>query len=874
MGLGISPFFCGLLRLPQSGCPAGLGARGARHRRRHRARRCASAGRRCSRSLGLGGLGASGRSAPRCGRSRSSRPWSTAIADRRHGAARRRCSCSSAATAARIWLVGALTATALAVAGDTLVRMLGSDAASLFVAGRLDGPLGYINGQASFYLLALWPCIALAEQRRWPALSGARPRRGASLLASLLVLSQSRGVALAALVSAILVARRGAGPCCGARGRSWCSPPRLPRAARRCSTSTSRAGRAAVPADVSSAAATAALLAAARRRPSCGASSAWAAKRSRGRRGAASARRRRRAHRRRCRRRRLSRSRPATGSRGRSTSSTRPSSAWGSSRRAPASRRRAASTRLASGAGNRYDYWRIAWGTFRDRPVLGVGAGNYDRPYFERRATTEDVRQPHSVELQALSELGLVGARSCSRVRRRARRRARIGSPAWRAAPPSARFLAVAATGAVAAWLVHTSVDWIHLLPGVTGVALAFAAVLLMRRQPRQPTRRGGAAGRPSAAPALRLGARRRDGARRRRRQPEPAGPGRALPAVRAARARGAAGRRAARRRSLASARPGGGRRATTSSRPRWRGSTSRAPRARALLSAAEREPHDFVTWALLGDLAVRTRRSGRGAKRAYGRAIAAQSTRCRPPRGSSATRPRPPRAASVVGCESARAQSDLRRLLCLALLVPRAAAQSDGVFVDPDSPTGKQYQLPLESARRQADPGGDGRLRLRDARPRGPLRPLRRGHRHGRAALGQAIERQWLRRQVEAGSDDRAVGSASATRTPPRRPVQAAVSRTRGARGRHRLDAADRRRRWAGAADRRPGRPCAAPPLDGLSAPSTAESARPGPLDRRTSPSSEAVHPARSSAHPRTPADAPARERGCGASAAPRNGA
>ena len=27
----------------------------------------------------------------------------------------------------------------------------------------------------------------------------------------------------------------------------------------------------------------------------------------------------------------------------------------------------------------------------------------------------------------------------------------------------------------------------------------------------------------------------------------------------------------------------------------------------RALLSAAEREPHDFVTWALLGDLAVRT---------------------------------------------------------------------------------------------------------------------------------------------------------------------------------------------------------------------------------------------------------------------------
>jgi hypothetical protein len=56
-----------------------------------------------------------------------------------------------------------------------------------------------------------------------------------------------------------------------------------------------------------------------------------------------------------------------------------------------------------------------------------------------------------------------------------------------------------------------------------------------------------------------------------------------------------------------------------------------------------------------------------------------------------------------------------------LALLVPApAAAQSGGVFVDPDSPTGKQYQLPLESARRQADPSSDGRLAPPGARPSG----------------------------------------------------------------------------------------------------------------------------------------------------------
>ena len=36
-------------------------------------------------------------------------------------------------------------------------------------------------------------------------------------------------------------------------------------------------------------------------------------------------------------------------------------------------------SRLVSGAGNRYDYWRVAWHAFQDEPVRGVGAGNYDR---------------------------------------------------------------------------------------------------------------------------------------------------------------------------------------------------------------------------------------------------------------------------------------------------------------------------------------------------------------------------------------------------------------------------------------------------------------------------------------------------------------
>jgi hypothetical protein len=140
-------------------------------------------------------------------------------------------------------------------------------------------------------------------------------------------------------------------------------------------------------------------------------------------------------------------------------------------------------SRLLSGAGNRYDYWRIAWRVWREHPVLGVGAGNYQRSYYQQRATTEDIQQPHSIELQTLSELGVVGvlllagflagiAWGVMRMRRAARR------------SPLTRSLTVGAVGAFVAWLVQTSVDWMHLLPGLTAVAITAVAVLVRSHGP------------------------------------------------------------------------------------------------------------------------------------------------------------------------------------------------------------------------------------------------------------------------------------------------------------------------------------------------------------------------------------------------------
>ncbi len=42
---------------------------------------------------------------------------------------------------------------------------------------------------------------------------------------------------------------------------------------------------------------------------------------------------------------------------------------------------------------------------------------------------------------------------------------------------------------------------------------------------------------------------------------------------------------------------------------------------------------------------------------------------------------------------------------VAVAIGAADAVAQEPGVIVDPDSPSGKEYAIPLESARRQADP-------------------------------------------------------------------------------------------------------------------------------------------------------------------------
>lgn len=381
------------------------------------------------------------------------------------------------------WLLGGVAAAAVAIGAGSVVAMLGSGPEALFLVGRLDEPMGYINGQASFYLMAIFPCLALAEQRR-SALGAGVGVAALTLLAGLVVLSQTRGAVLAAgaAVAVVLLVVP------GRTRRAWA----LVFAA----TAVTLAGPALlevytryeagnIDPTVYRGAGSALALAAPLAGLAWGLAVLVAG--------------------------RLAAERPRTAARARTGMAAVLCTAAAAALivgvvAAPRLADRldeqleafvelrtddeeaATGTRLISGAGNRYDYWRVARVAWGEEPVIGVGAGSFGQAYFSERRTDEDVRQPHSLPLQVLSELGLVGGVLLLVVVGGVVSGVIISRRPF-ASDPLRRYGVVAGAGIVTAWAVQTCVDWIHLVPGATGIAIAGAGVLLM---PAFPTLQAG----------------------------------------------------------------------------------------------------------------------------------------------------------------------------------------------------------------------------------------------------------------------------------------------------------------------------------------------------------------------------------------------
>jgi hypothetical protein len=123
-----------------------------------------------------------------------------------------------------------------------------------------------------------------------------------------------------------------------------------------------------------------------------------------------------------------------------------------------------------SGTG-RVKLWHVALDDFRSHPVLGSGAGTYERYWLRDRPNESQAVNAHNLYAETLAELGLPGL---------ALLLVALLAPlvaAWRArAHPGV----AVATAAYAAFVVHAFIDWDWQLPGVTLAAFLLGAGVLV----------------------------------------------------------------------------------------------------------------------------------------------------------------------------------------------------------------------------------------------------------------------------------------------------------------------------------------------------------------------------------------------------------
>ncbi|MEA2347934.1 MAG: hypothetical protein QOG62_1721 [Thermoleophilaceae bacterium] len=142
---------------------------------------------------------------------------------------------------------------------------------------------------------------------------------------------------------------------------------------------------------------------------------------------------------------------------------------------------------LISTGGERYDLWRVAGDEFAAHPIAGIGEGGYSFGYYEDRASARNLTDPHSLPLSLLAQTGLVGALLVATFL--ASLFYGVFSRAWGASLP-ARRAAAGLAGAAGVVVGQALVDWIWIVPGVMALGLYCLALAVVTVTPRPPVQR------------------------------------------------------------------------------------------------------------------------------------------------------------------------------------------------------------------------------------------------------------------------------------------------------------------------------------------------------------------------------------------------
>ena len=125
----------------------------------------------------------------------------------------------------------------------------------------------------------------------------------------------------------------------------------------------------------------------------------------------------------------------------------------------------------------RVDQWRVAWDAWRERPVVGSGAGTYWETWAAARPNGVEVRDAHSLYLETLAELGVIGLALLV---------VALLMPAVAGVRARMTPIVPAAFGVYVAWLAHAGIDWDWELLGVTLAALVVGVALVAAARPER----------------------------------------------------------------------------------------------------------------------------------------------------------------------------------------------------------------------------------------------------------------------------------------------------------------------------------------------------------------------------------------------------